>query len=149
MDADNTHSPDHILRMVETVRGGFDLVIASRYRRGSRVVGVPLHRRILSRCASLLFRCVFPIKGVKDYTCGYRAYRADAVKRVLAEYGNDFLARDGFECMVDILIKLGTMGLSIGEVPFTLRYDFKEGRTKMNIARTVERSFLLLLKRRF
>ncbi len=149
MDADDTHSPGLILRMVEMVREGFDVVIASRYQHGSRVVGVPLHRRMLSRCASLLFRCILPITGVRDYTCGYRAYRADAVKRVLAEYGGDFLALDGFECMVDILLKLGAMRLIIGEAPFILRYDCKEGQTKMNVSRTIRRSLGLLLKRRF
>jgi dolichol-phosphate mannosyltransferase len=149
MDADDTHSPGLILRMVEMVREGFDVVIASRYQKGSRIVGVPFHRRFLSRGASLLFRCIMPIKGVKDYTCGYRAYRADAVKHVLIEYGDEFLARDGFECMVDILLKLGKMGLIIGEAPFILRYDWKEGQTMMNLSRTIRRSLFLLLKRRF
>ncbi len=148
MDADDTHSPGLILRMVEMAREGFDVVIASRYQKGARVVGVPLHRRILSRGASLLFRFVLPIKGVKDYTCGYRAYRAEAVKRVLTDCGDDFLARDGFECMIDILLKLGGMGCIIGEVPFILRYDYKEGQTKMNLSKTVTRSLSILLKRR-
>jgi dolichol-phosphate mannosyltransferase len=149
MDADDTHSPGLILRMVEMVREGFDVVIASRYQNGSRVVGVPFHRRFLSRGAALLFRCILPIKGVKDYTCGYRAYRADAMKRVLGQYGDEFLARDGFECMVDILLKLGKMGFIIGEAPFILRYDYKEGQTKMNLSRTITKSLLLLVKRRF
>jgi dolichol-phosphate mannosyltransferase len=149
MDADDTHSPGLILRMVEMVREGFDVVIASRYQSGSRVIGVPFHRRVLSRAASLLFQCVLPIKGVKDYTCGYRAYRADVVKRVLAEYGDEFLMRDGFECMVDLLLKLGRMGAIIGEAPFILRYDCKEGQTKMKLSRTIRKSLLLLVKRRF
>jgi dolichol-phosphate mannosyltransferase len=149
MDADDTHSPGLILRMVEMVREGFDVVVASRYQKGSRVVGVPFHRRILSRSASLLFRFLLPIKGVRDYTCGYRAYRADVMKRALAEYGDEFLARDGFECMVDILLKLGDMGLIIGEAPFILRYDYKEGQTKMDVSRTIKRTLKLLLKRRF
>jgi dolichol-phosphate mannosyltransferase len=147
MDADDTHSPGLILRMVSMVREGFDAVIASRYQKGSRIVGVPFHRRLLSSGASLLFRLVHPIKGVKDYTCGFRAYRADAIKRVLAVYGDGFLARDGFECMVDILLKLGKMGMIIGEAPFILRYDRKDGHTKMNVYRTSVRSLSLLMKR--
>jgi dolichol-phosphate mannosyltransferase len=149
MDADDTHSPGLILRMVEMVREGFDVVIASRYQKGSRVIGVPLHRRVLSRLASLLFRCILPIKGVRDYTCGYRAYRAEAIRRVLLTYGDEFLARDGFECMIDILLKLGNLGLIIGEAPFILRYDQKDGQTKMNLSRTIYRSLILLVKRRF
>jgi dolichol-phosphate mannosyltransferase len=149
MDADDTHSPGLILRMVEMAREGFDVVIASRYQKGSRVIGVPLHRRFLSRIASLLFRFILPIKGVKDYTCGYRAYRADAIRRVLSVYGDEFLARDGFECMIDILLKLGKMGFIIGEASFILRYDQKDGNTKMNLRRTIYRSLMLLVKRRF
>ena len=148
MDADDTHSPGLILRMVEMVREGFDVVIASRYQKGSRVIGVPLHRRFLSRIASLLFRFILPIRGVKDYTCGYRAYRAEAIRRILSAYGDEFLARDGFECMIDILLKLGKMGLIIGEAPFILRYDQKDGQTKMNLSKTIYQSLLLLVKRR-
>jgi len=148
MDADDTHSPGLVLRMVEMIREGFDVVIASRFQRNARVVGVPLLRRILSRLASLLFRCVLPIPGVKDFTCGYRAYRAQAVKKALNLYGNDFFTRDGFECMVDILLKLRTMRLIFGEVPIILRYDHKEGQTKMKVSATIRNSLLLLIKRR-
>jgi dolichol-phosphate mannosyltransferase len=148
MDADDTHTPGLILRMVEMVREGFDVVIASRYQKGSRIVGVPFHRRFLSRSASLLFRFILPIKGVKDYTCGFRAYRTEVIKRALAIYGDKFLTRDGFECMVDILLKLGRMGLIIGEAPFILRYDRKDGHTKMDVYGTAYRSLILLVKRR-
>jgi dolichol-phosphate mannosyltransferase len=147
MDADDTHAPGLIPRLAAMVREGFDTVIASRYQSGSRIVGVPFHRRLLSRGASLLFRLIHPIKGVRDYTCGFRAYRSDAITRVLSEYGDGFLARDGFECMVDILLKLGKMGMIIGEAPFILRYDRKDGHTKMNVFRTTVRSLSLLLKR--
>jgi dolichol-phosphate mannosyltransferase len=148
MDADDTHSPGLILRMVEMIREGFDVVIASRFQKSARVIGVPLHRRLLSRCASMLFRCVLPIEGVKDFTCGYRAYRAGAIKKALGQYGSAFFTRDGFECMVDILLKLRNMGLIFGEVPIILRYDHKDGHTKMNLFSTIKSSLFLLVKRR-
>jgi dolichol-phosphate mannosyltransferase len=66
---------------------------------------------------------------------------------VLSVYGDGFLAQDGFECMVDILLKLGKMEMIIGEAPFILRYDRKDGHTKMNVWITTIRSFSLLLKR--
>jgi dolichol-phosphate mannosyltransferase len=149
MDADDTHSPDLILRMTEMIRKDFDVVIASRFRKGSRVVGVPFYRRVLSRMASVLFRLVLPIKGVKDFTCGYRAYRAEAIKKALSRYGENFFTRSGFECMVDILLRLRKMNLVFGELPIVLRYDYKEGQTKMKITRTVANTLLLLLKRKF
>jgi dolichol-phosphate mannosyltransferase len=148
MDADDTHTPGLVLHMVEKIREGFDVVIASRFQKDSRVIGVPVHRKVLSLVASLLFRYLLPIKGVKDYTCGYRAYRAEVMKNALDQYGRKFFDRDGFDCMVDILLKLRKMDLIFCEVPFILRYDQKDGHTKMNIARTMSNSLILLLKRR-
>lgn len=149
MDADDTHAPGLILRMVRMISEGHDVVIASRYRPGSRTVGVPFYRLTLSHASSWLFRLVFPIRGVKDFTCGYRAYRARVIRESLARYGESFFDQDGFQCMVDILLKLRRMNLIFGEVPFILRYDWKEGGSKMNVAKTVRDTLALLWRRRF
>lgn len=148
MDADETHTPELTLRMVEGIREGHDVVIASRYQRGSRTVGVPLIRRFLSGSASLLFRCVFPTPGVRDFTCGYRAYRGGALKLAIASYGDRFVEADGFQCMVDLLLKLRKLNLAMGEVPLILRYDLKEGQTKMRLAKTAFQTLALLSRRR-
>jgi dolichol-phosphate mannosyltransferase len=150
MDADNSHSPELILRLVRAVREGHDVVIASRYRPGSRVRGVPLARRLLSYWGSWLFRILFPIPGVRDYTCGYRAYRAALLQSVVAEEGSAFFDQDGFQAMVDILLKLRRReSLLFGEVPLILRYDFKEGASKMDVGRTLRNTLALMAKRRF
>ena len=149
MDADDTHAPGLILRMVRMISEGHDVVIASRYRPGSRCVGVPASRQALSYVASWMFRIAFPIRGVKDFTCGYRAYRAGVVRDALSRYGDEFLDQDGFQCMVDILLKLRRMNLIFGEVPFILRYDWKEGGSKMNVFRTVKDTLGLMWKRQF
>jgi dolichol-phosphate mannosyltransferase len=148
MDADDTHAPGLILRMVRMISEGHDVVIASRYRTGSRCVGVPLHRRALSWGASWLFRATFPIAGVRDYTCGYRAYRARVIREALTRYGDTLFDQDGFQCMVDILLKLRRMNLIFGEVPFILRYDYKEGGSKMNVTQTIRDTLGLMWKRR-
>lgn len=149
MDADNSHSPELILRMVRLAREGHDVVIASRYQPGSRVRGVPFLRRVLSYWGSWLFRLTFPIAGVKDYTCGYRAYRASVLQRVLDAQGPAFFDQEGFQAMVDILLKLRREpGLIFGEVPLVLRYDLKEGASKMNVGRTIKNTLLLMARRR-
>lgn len=147
MDADDTHTPGLILRMARMIAEGYDVVIASRYQPGSRAMGVPWSRRVLSRGASWIFRILFPIEGVKDYTCGYRAYRAAVIQQALDEYGEAFLDQDGFQCMVDILLKLRRHRLIFGEVPFLLRYDFKEGGTKMRLGRTIASTLALIGRR--
>jgi dolichol-phosphate mannosyltransferase len=148
MDADDTHTPGLVLRMVRMISEGHDVVIASRYQPGSRTIGVPLSRRACSLLGSLLFRLVLPIPGVRDFTCGYRAYRAGALKAAIDLHGEHFVDQEGFQCMVDILLKLRPMQLIFGEVPFILRYDFKEGQTKMKVARTITATLKLLAVRR-
>lgn len=148
MDADNSHTPALIQRMVRLIREGHDVVIASRYQPGSSIRGVSLARRALSYWGGWLFRIMFPIPGVRDYTCGYRAYRAEVMQRVASEHGKAFFDQEGFQCMVDILLKLRKMDLIFGEVPFVLRYDMKEGESKMNITKTIKNTLSLMLQRR-
>jgi dolichol-phosphate mannosyltransferase len=146
MDADATHAPALILRMVRMLREGYDVVIASRYQPGSRQVGVPMGRRALSRAGSILVRVLFPTPGVRDYTCGFRAYRATVLQEAIQRFGSDFLSQDGFQCMVDILLKLRRMSVIFGEIPFLLRYDLKEGGSKMKIRETIANTLRLLLR---
>jgi dolichol-phosphate mannosyltransferase len=148
MDADDTHTPAAIGQMTAQIEEGLDVLIASRYQRGSVVVGVPLMRRFLSYAASILFRAAFPIRGVKDFTCGYRAYRASVLRAAFARYRQEFVNQEGFQCMVDILLKLRPLNLRFGEVPLILRYDRKGGKSKMKVASTVFKTLVLLAKRR-
>nr|WP_044302544.1 glycosyltransferase [Rhodopirellula sallentina] len=137
MDADNTHPPGLINRMVQSVHEGCDCVIASRFQNGARVVGVPIERHFLSIGARALFTLLFPTRGVRDYTSGYRAYRASAIRDGFAKYGDDFVGETGFSCMADVLLKLRKMGCVFGEVPLRLRYDQKGGASKMQVFRTI------------
>jgi dolichol-phosphate mannosyltransferase len=149
MDADNTHSPGLILHMVRKLREGSEVVIASRYREDSRVIGVPLLRKFLSYGASIIFRILFPIRGVKDYTSGYRGYSASILKKAFDKYGPDLVNRPGFSCMVDILLKIRFLKPIVTEVPLVLRYDQKMGLSKMNVKATILETFELIFKRLF
>ncbi|MEE2829091.1 MAG: glycosyltransferase family 2 protein [Myxococcota bacterium] len=148
MDADNSHLPGLIPSMIRKVNEGHDVVIASRYRPGARVLGLAAHRRLLSLGASWLFRTLFPIPDVRDYTCGFRAYRAVMLKKVM-ESNPDFFSEQGFTCMVDILLKLRLEDppVLMTEVPLLLRYDKKVGASKMNVGRTVRDTFGLIGRR--
>ena len=149
MDSDNTHTPGLIARMVRTVREGNDVVIASRFRPGARTIGVPFYRRVLSWGGGLLFRVMFPTPNVRDFTCGFRAYRAGILKRAFDSYGDRFVAESGFSCMVDILLKLRRLGAIMTEVPMVLRYDRKYGVSKMLVMRTIGDTLRLLFTQRF
>jgi len=149
MDADATHNPGLILRLIRMIIEGHDVVIASRFQSGARVIGLVWYRQLLSIVASLIFRITYPIKGVKDYTCGYRAFRADVLKTAMDEYGDRFVDQDGFQCLVDILLKLRRRKLLFGETPLILRYDQKGGMSKMNVSRTIKNTLILIVKRFF
>jgi dolichol-phosphate mannosyltransferase len=148
MDADETHTPGLMFRMVGAVHEGHDVVIASRYRTGARIYGLSLSRRFVSWAASWLFRIVFPIPGVRDYTCGYRVYRGSALRLAFERYGNSLVTGEGFNCMVDILLKMRGLPLVFGEVPMILRYDLKIGESKMQMAKTMRQTLMLMVERR-
>lgn len=149
MDADNSHRPSQIPSMLREVRRGSDVVIASRYMRGSVVMGVSRTRRTLSRGMSMLFRAVFPFPGVRDYSCGYRAYRAGFLQRAIQAQGQELFPREGFACMVGILLNLAREGAVFSEVPLILRYDLKSGPSKMRVGPTITRTLLVLFRQRF
>jgi dolichol-phosphate mannosyltransferase len=149
MDSDNTQTPGLIARMVRGIREGNDVVIASRFQPGARIKGVPFYRRVLSRGASVLLRVVFPTPNVRDFTCGFRAYRAGLLKQAFDAYGEEFVAQSGFSCMVDILLKLRRLDAIMTEVPLVLRYDLKFGVSKMVVIRTIAETLRLVAVRRF
>jgi len=150
MDADNTHPPDVIPSMLRLLDSGVDVVIASRYRRGSAQIGVPFKRRLLSWGARWIFAVCLRLPGVRDYTCGFRAYHAKTIRRAFETYGARLITRAGFACTDEILVNLARLDPppSIGEVPFVLRYDRKRGASKLELAKTLRETLGMLLGRR-
>ena len=147
MDGDNTHDPVYSINMLEKhFDGGYDCVIASRYCNKSDVVGVPGVRRFLSDGARIYYKMVLRVKGVEDYTCGYRLYTYDIVKKAQSKYGVELVKQMDFSCMMEVLYKLYKVGARFAEVPFKLRYDKKGGESKMKIIKTVKNSLLVALK---
>ena len=146
MDADLTHTPYLSPRMLTLIEEGNDVVIASRFRYGAQVRGLSGQRKFFSHAASWVFRCFLPISGVKDYTCGYRAYRAGLLKQAAAYYQDSFISETGFSCMVDVLLKLGRLNAIMIEVPMILRYDWKVSASKMKVFHTTKASLKLLCK---
>ncbi len=149
MDGDNTHDPKYILSMVDKVREGNDVVIASRYQKGAEVIGVPGVREFLSNGAGVYYKLVLNVKNVKDYTCGYRVYTYDIIDKAFKAYGDKFVEKHTFACMMEVLYKLYKIGATFAEVPFVLRYDNKEGESKMRIMKTIKDSLFTAMSLRF
>ncbi len=149
MDADNTHSPELIPAMVRLIAEGSDVVIASRYRRGSKTVGVSAFRQLMSYGARFLLQVLLPMPGVRDFTCGFRAYRAGLIQQAFERYPGRLITERSFACMLEVLFKLHEMGARMCEVPMVLRYDLKAGASKMRVWRTALTTVRLALKYRF
>lgn len=148
MDCDDTHDPKYIPAMVAKIREGYEAVTTSRYAPGGGQIGVNLYRRTISRIANLLMKTCFPIPGVWEYTCGYRAYRAALLQDALEIFGNSFidLKGMGFTGTVEKIIKCKMMGARVAEVPFVLRYDRKRGPSKVVTNITTLGYFMLIAK---
>ncbi len=148
LDADNTHPPALIPALAARLDEGYDLAIASRYRAGAAVRGVPAHRRALSDAGRILFQVLFPIPGVRDYTCCFRAFRAGVLRRARLAWGDELCSARGFEAVADLLLKLRPLGVRVVELGFELDYGERATQSKMRVLRTT-RTTLALLARRF
>jgi len=134
MDCDDTHDPESIGTMAGIIaRDEADVVIASRFRRGGGMSGLNAYRSAVSFGASLFMKLVFPIAGVRDYSCGFRAYRASLIRDAIRLYGNNFIQLKGlgFTGTLEKLIKLNLMGARFAEVGHYLHYDRKVSYSKM------------------
>ena len=148
LDADNTHPPAFIPTLVATLGRGYDLAIASRYRAGAEVHGVPGYRRAISDLGRLVFQVLYPIPGVRDYTCCFRAFRAPLLKRARLVYGESLCTARGFEAVMDLLLRLGPLDVRVCEVGFVLNYGERVGQSKMKVLRTIRSTVGLLARRR-
>ena len=121
------------------------------YRHGDRShLGMQCGQDARAPMGSQAGALALPIKGVRDYSCGYRAYRAEVLQRAYAHYGEDFITEQGFSCMVEILCQLNRLKpMRFAEVPLILHYDRKPGETKMRVTKTITDTLRLLLRFRF
>ena len=148
MDSDNSHPISNIKNMINKIRQDKDIIISSRYQKGSKITGVPFLRILLANIASILFRICFPINNVKDYTCGFRAYNLNLLKKAYLNNINLFSEKN-FSSQADILLKLRSFSKNIKaeELAMDLRYDLKSGKSKMNVVKNIFDTLLLIVKR--
>lgn len=147
MDSDMTHEPHYISSMIDKLKKEkLHCVIASRYRKGSRVEGLSLYRKFLSYGARVVYTLALRIPNVRDYTCGYRLYTLESLRTLTEKHRGKLVTEKGFACMMELLVKINNEGFKIAEVPFVLKYQLKGGVSKMNIWRTVCRSLMLLAR---
>lgn len=133
LDCDDTHDPKYIPAMVSKIYEGNDVVIASRFVEGGGQEGLSFFRKTISMCANIFMKIFFPIKGLKEYSSGFRAYRGRAIKIAISSFGNNFIQLKGlgFSCTLEKLVKLKILGARFGESAFVLKYNQKLSESKM------------------
>ncbi|HXV18936.1 MAG TPA: glycosyltransferase family 2 protein [Candidatus Omnitrophota bacterium] len=148
LDCDDTHEPKYVHAAIDKIHQGYDLVILSRYQSGGGEMGLSLVKSVLSRGAGLFLKLFFPIKGVHEYSCGYRVFRSAALKSAFLTLGSKFveLPHMGFVVTPEILIKFRMLGFRIAEVPFVLNYGQKPGASKNKPLKTIMGYFHLVLR---
>ena len=144
MDADNTHDPKYITGLIDEAKRS-EVVISSRYAKGGRQLHVPSHRVVMSKILNLLIR-TFARIPVNDATSGYRCYKASVLRKAMRIFGKEFIVSKGFEVSYELLLKTYWCSRSVREVPNTLDYSKKLGRSKIRIMPTVLSYILLLCK---
>lgn len=148
MDADNTHDVFAIQKIIAKWNLGYDLILASRFAPGGGDQGISFLRRLLSHQAGRIFQILFPIPGVREYTASFRGYRMSLLKKAYLRFDGNFIREKGFNCMLEILVKLSTLSPKIIEIPFTLFYDRKKGRSKMDVKKTLWRYLVIIMNRK-
>ena len=137
MDADFSHDPKDLPRLVQAVNGGADLAIGSRYVSGGGVDNWPWHRRWLSRGGNIYARTMLGTE-VNDMTAGFRAFRANALRKL------DFAGCEasGYGFQVEMAWAATKAGLDVREVPIIFR-DRSRGTSKMGASIALEAMWLV------
>jgi glycosyltransferase involved in cell wall biosynthesis len=141
MDADGSHAPTDLLRLIEAAENA-DLVVGSRYVDGGETAGWPRSRRLLSRFGGLYARWVLGAP-IADLTAGFKVYRRDA----LASLPLDQIRTDGYGFQIETTWDIWRSGKRVREVPITF-HDRVAGKSKLS-RRIVIEAMIMVWRLRF
>jgi dolichol-phosphate mannosyltransferase len=137
LEADNTSDLDDLPAMLGKFNQGADVVLASVYAPGGRIVGVAPWRLAASRAVSNSFRYVGGLKEIHTLSSLYRVYRAGTLRRAAETYGWLLVREPGFAANVELVLKLYNAGATVAEVPTVNDWSRRLGVSKMNLKPTV------------
>jgi dolichol-phosphate mannosyltransferase len=137
MEGDNTSRHTLIRQMFTRAAEGFDVVLASPYMYGGGITQTSFLRKLLSSGANLVVKDLLDIQGILTVSSFFRLYRAAALLRLQRAFGPGIVERQGFESMVEMVMKMAMLKLSISEVAMTLDSSLRKGKSKMKIVRTI------------
>jgi dolichol-phosphate mannosyltransferase len=137
LESDNTSDLDDLAPMLARFQEGYDIVLASVYAPGGRIVGVAPWRLLASRAVSGTFRRLGGLHQIHTLSSLYRVYRAGTLRRAAETYGFLLVREPGFAANVELLLKLYNSGASVTEVPTVNDWSRRAGTSKMQLKKTV------------
>ncbi|QXT61648.1 polyprenol monophosphomannose synthase [Tessaracoccus palaemonis] len=128
-DADGSHQPEELPRLLQAIRAGADMVKGSRWVKGGSVVNWPKSRQFISRGGSLWTRLWLGIP-VKDATGGFNAFRASTLRGISL----DEVASAGYCFQIDLVWRAIRNGYTVVEVPIEfVEREFGDSKMSRNI----------------
>jgi dolichol-phosphate mannosyltransferase len=141
MDADLSHDPADLPRLIEAARAGADVVLGSRYLAGGGVEGWPLHRRLISRAGGRYAAIMLGLP-LSDLTGGFKCFRAGALRAL----DPDLVHSRGYAFQIELSYQAARAGLEIVEIPIVFR-ERELGRSKMSAGIALEAAWRVPLLR--
>ncbi|HMQ32523.1 MAG TPA: glycosyltransferase [Chloroflexaceae bacterium] len=127
MDADFSHSPADLPRLVAPVRAGeADLALGSRWVSGGGTRGWPLRRRLISRGGSLYARAILGV-GVRDLTGGFKCFSRAALRTL----DLDGVRSNGYSFQIELTYRALRAGMRVVELPIVFT-ERERGVSKMS-----------------
>ncbi len=124
MDADYSHSPQAIPKLLKAMDPGYSLVIGSRYTKGSKICGWHVLRWLISRIANFAASTMVGLQ-IRDCTSGFRCYSKNYVKDVIK-----YLHSQTYEIQIETVKQAWTRGFKVREVPIVFE-NRKKGKSKL------------------
>lgn len=126
MDADFSHNPKDLPRLLDTCKTGADVAVGSRYIKGVNVVNWPLARVLLSYLASVYVRIITGMK-IKDTTAGFVCYK----RQVLEQIDLESVKFVGYAFQIEMKYKAYLRKFNIVEIPVIFT-DRTKGESKLS-----------------
>jgi dolichol-phosphate mannosyltransferase len=126
MDADFSHDPGELWRLLGALDAGADLAVGSRNVPGGAIMGWGMGRLVLSKGGSAYSRLVLGV-GVRDLTTGYKAF----TRRALQQLDLGSICSNGYAFQIEMTFRALRAGLHVVEVPITF-VDRRVGQSKMD-----------------
>ncbi len=136
MDADYSHQPEDMQRLVANMKGGCGLVIGSRYCQGGKTAGWSFARKVISRGANFLARSLLKLQ-LQDCTSGFRCYSTRFLRETI-----DCLHSTTYEIQIETIKQAHLKSFETAEIPIEF-VNRKRGKSKLTLVEI--RSFVSYL----